>query len=149
MIKLYKGKTKFMWLPVTTSTEFESDGLVCWAAGLLVPAIAGYAGDRIVGVLHHTIASTDSDYATARLVEVEVPVEKNVVWKCTVDAAAALTSTDMGDYMDISSVSGTTSSAVDTTATDEDIFYCVGYISATEGLFILNIGQGYATQTDA
>ena len=144
----YRGKTKFMWLPVTTSTAFEKDGLVAWASGLLVPAIAGYAGDRIVGVLHHTIASTDDDYATARLVEVEVPIETNVVWKCTVDATHALTSTDMGDYMDISSESGETSSSVDAAESTEDIFYCVGYISATEGLFILNIGQGYSTQTD-
>jgi len=138
-----------MWLPVTTSTEFEEHGLVRWSSGLLVPGIAGDDGATIVGVLQHEIATTDDDYATARLVEVEVPVEKNVIWRCTVDDTAALTSTDMGTYMDISSESGETSSSVDSAESTEDIFYCVGYISATEGLFELNIGLGYSTQTDA
>ena len=148
MIKRFKGKTKFMWLPVTTGTAFEKDGLVSWASGLLVPAVAGHAGDRIVGVLHHAIVSTDDNYNDARLVEVEVPIETNVIWECTVDGTEALTNTDMGDYFDLSSESGETSSSVDTGESTEDIFYCVGFISATKGLFILNIGQGYSTQTD-
>lgn len=148
MIVRYQGKTKFMWLPWTTGQTVEVDGLVCWASGKLVPAIAGYAGDRIVGVIHHAITSATDVYTTQGDVEVEVPIEDNVVWKCTVDATHALVNTDMGDYMDLSSESGETSSSVDAAESTEDIFYCVGFISATEGLFILNIGMGYSTQTD-
>ena len=148
MIVRYQGKTKFMWLPWTTGQTVEVDGLVCWASGKLVPAIAGYPGDRIVGVIHHAITSATDVYTTQGDVEVEVEIEKNVVWLCDVDATAALTNTDMGDYMDMSSVSGTTNCAVDTSQSDEDLFYCVGFISATKGLFMLNIGIGATTGTD-
>lgn len=148
MIRRYKGRTKTMWLPWTTGQTIEKDGLVAWATGKLVPAVAGYAGDRIVGVLHKAITATSPEYTYQRNVPVEVPVEKNVIWECTVDATEALTSTDMGDYMDLSSESGETSSSVDSGESTEDIFYCVGYISATKGLFILNIGPGRTTGTD-
>ena len=149
MIKRYRGKTKVMNLPWTTGQIVEAHGLVAWSSGKLIPAVAGLAGAIIVGVTHKAITATSDVYTTQGNISVEVPIENNVVWKCTVDDTAALTATDMGTYMDISSESGETSSSVDSAESTEDIFYCVGYISATEGLFILNIGLGYSTQTDA
>lgn len=148
MIKRYQGKTKFMWLPWTTAQTVTKGGLVCWATGKLVPAIAGYAGDRIVGVIPEAITSASDVYTTQGNVAVEVPVEKNVIWECDVDTTEALVNTDMGDYMDLSSESGYTNGHVDSGESTEDIFYCVGFISATKGLFILNIGPGCNTGTD-
>lgn len=149
MIRLHRGKTKMVSYPWTTSQTVTAGGLVCWASGKLVPAIAGYAGDRIVGVIPEAITSSSDVYTTQGNVSVEVPIENHVVWECDVDTTAALTVTDMGDYMDLSSESGQTNNAVDSAESTEDIFYCVGFISATKGLFILNIGQGYSTQADA
>lgn len=148
MIRKYKGKTKFVWLPWTTGQTVANGGLVAWSAGKLIPAIAGYAGDRIVGVIRHAITATTDVYTTQGNVEVEIPVEKNVIWECDVDATEALLATDMGDYMDLSEVSGQTSTHVDSGESTEDIFYCVGFISATKGLFILNIGPGCNTGTN-
>ena len=148
MIKRYQGKTKFMWLPWTTGQTVTKGGLVCWATGKLIPAVAGYAGDRIVGVSPIAITSASDVYTTQGNVAVEVPVEKNVIWECDVDTTEALVSTDMGDYMDLSSESGYTNGHVDSGESTEDIFYCVGFISATKGLFILNIGPGCNTGTD-
>ena len=148
MIKLHQGRTKFVSLPWTTGQTVTKGGLVCWATGKLVPAVAGYAGDRIVGVIPEAITSASDVYTTQGNVSVEVPVEPNVVWECDVDSTEALVATDMGDYMDLSSESGYTNDTVDSGESTEDIFYCVGYISATKGLFILNIGPGYATGTD-
>ena len=147
-IKLHQGRTKFMWLPWTTGQVVEIDGLASWATGKLIPAVAGHAGDRIVGVVRHAITSATDVYTTQGNVEVQVETEKNVIWKCSVDSTTSLTNTMMGDYFDLSSESGELSSSVDVGETTEDIFYCVGFISTTEGLFILNIGQGYSTQTD-
>lgn len=144
----HQGRTKFMHLPWTTGQTVTEGGLVSWATGKLIPAVAGHAGDRIVGVIRHAITSATDVYTTQGNVEVEVPIETNVIWKCDVDTTEALTATDMGDYFDLSSESGFTNGHVDTGESTEDIFYCVGFISAIKGLFILNIGQGYSTQTD-
>ncbi len=142
-IKLYQGKTKFMWFPVTGSTAIAEDRLVLFDSypgvsnGRLIGATAGSQGNLIMGVLRHAIVSTDDDFATAgRLVEVEVPIEKNVVWECDVTTAAALTTTDMGQFHDLS----TNGNEFVTGNSTYDHGYVVGFISATKGLYILNIG---------
>ena len=137
-IKRFRGKTKFMWLPMTTSHIASVDALVGWSTGLLIRANNTLAGNQIMGTIRHAITTADTDYGTARLVEVEVPVEKNVVWKCDVTALGALTSTDMGEFHDLTTAD--TGDDFDTTASSIDIGYCVGFISATKGLYILNIG---------
>ena len=82
----FKGKTKFIYVPVTTSTVFSAGALVSLgSAGTLIAAVDNETNS--LGVIRHAIASTDADYATARRVEVEVPVEKHVVWEA--DATAA------------------------------------------------------------
>lgn len=139
-IKLHKGKTKFMWLPVKTSEIIAKDALMGWSSGTgrLDEAKNDLAGNQVMGVLRHAIASSDSDYAVARMVEVQVPIEKNVVWKCDVVTANALTSTDMGEYHDLTTAD--TGLEMDTNVSTIDLGYCVGFISATKGLYILNIG---------
>ncbi len=128
-----QGKTKFMWLPVTPSTAISKGALVAFSGGKLIPATSTTACSDIVGVIRHDIAATDSDYASDRLVEVEVPVEKNVVWEA--DVTSGLVAADIGLYQDL-----TDSLTVNRASSTYDIVQCVKVISTTKGLFILNIG---------
>jgi len=155
MIRLYKGKTKFIYLPWTIGQTVTKGGLVAIASGQLVPAIAGTAGAAIVGVVPKAVTSTSTHeggvvvYTTQGNVAVEVPVDdwNNVVWECDVDTTHALVLLDIGTFMDLSSESGYTNNTVDAAETTEDVFQCVGFISATKGLFVLNIGLGADTET--
>lgn len=79
--KKIKGKTKIEWLPVTVSTALAKGTLVEFTSGYIAGADDNEAAADIRGVLAKDIASTDADYATARLVPVMVPVEKHVVWE--------------------------------------------------------------------
>jgi hypothetical protein len=79
--KKVKGKTKIEWLPVTVSTALSKDSLVEFTSGYIAAADDNEAAADIRGVLIKAIAATDSDYATARLVPIMVPVEKHVVWE--------------------------------------------------------------------
>jgi hypothetical protein len=93
-----KGKTRIEWLPVTTSTALSANSIVSFTSGLLVAATSSTAASAVIGVLVKAIVSGDSDYATARLVPVRVPVEKNVVWEATTASAVA---TDIGTIADL------------------------------------------------
>jgi hypothetical protein len=148
MIRLYRGKTKFIWLPWTIGQTVTIGGLVALTSGQLVPAIAGTAGAAIVGVMRHAITSTSDEYTTQGDVEVQVPVESNVEWIVDVDDTHALVLTDIGSFMDISSESGYTNDTVDAAESTEDVFQCVGFVSATKGIFVLNIGLGADTESD-
>ena len=133
--RLKKGKTKIEWLPVTTSTAITGGYLVAFSSGYLIAATSTSASSAIAGVLVKTIATTDADYAVARLVAVEVPVDKNTVWEA--DVTSSLATTSPGYFFDLTNggyVNGATAAAT------YDVVRCVGYISATKGLFTLNIG---------
>lgn len=94
----FQGKVKTMFLPVTTSTAFTKNNLTTFTSGLLVAATSSTAPGNLFGPIEKTIASTDTDYATARLVPVVMPVEKAVVWKQ--DFTATLVATDIGAECD-------------------------------------------------
>lgn len=128
-----RGRTKFMWLPVTTSTALSKDSLVAFSSGYLIAATSTSAPSTIVGVLRHAIASTDDDYAVARLVEVEVPVENYVEWEATTTGTAVVA--DVGLYCDISD-----SVTVNRAASTYDIVQVVGFISTTKTRVVLNTG---------
>lgn len=128
-----QGKTKWMWLPVTVSTAFSKGALVAWSSGYLIPVTSTTAPSTHVGVIRHAITSSDSDYATARLVEVEVPVEANVVWEAAV--TSGLVVADRGLFQDL-----TDSVTVNRGASSYDAVQCVKVISTTKGWFILNLG---------
>lgn len=134
-----QGKTKFMYFGSTASQLISKGAVVALSSGRLIPAANDTAPSSIVGVIRHAITATDPEYLTAgTLVEVEVPVEKWVVWEATVDATGALTNTDQGTYMDLSTDDDGLS--VDTTVSTLDTVLCVGYKSATLGRFVLNTG---------
>lgn len=132
------GKTKIMWLPVAASAGAVTNGaLMSWSSGVLVPATNTVAGNTIAGVIRKAITTADADYATARLVPIEVPVEKNVVWEAPV-AVGTLATTSVGAYFDLTTADDGT--GVDQSASTYDIVQCVKYISTSKGHFILNIG---------
>lgn len=126
--KRHKGKTKVMYFPVTTSTAFTDGDLVSFATGLITPATSSTT--KHVGVIRKTIASTDADYATARLVPVEVPVEKYVEW--VADVTSGLVAADIGLYVDL-----TDARTVDRSASTVDALLCTGVISSTKGKFVI------------
>lgn len=133
----YKGKTKTVWLPVTTSTVITKGAVVSWASGLLIAATSSTTALSHAGVIRKTIAATDSDYATARLVAVEVPVEKNVIW--TADFTTTLVTTDLGAEVDF-----TDSLTVNRGASSVDTCIIQEYISATKGRVLINFYAGKA-----
>jgi hypothetical protein len=133
MFTRVQGKTKFMWLPVTVSTAFSKGALVAFSSGYLIPATSSTAPSTHIGVIRHAIASTDADYAVARLVEVEVPVELNVVWEAAV--TSGLVAADVGLFQDL-----TDSVTVNRAASTYDAVQCVKVISTTLGHFIINAG---------
>lgn len=134
-----QGKTKIMWLPVAASAGAVANGsLMAFSSGTLVPATNTVDSFYIIGVIRKAITTADSDYATARLVPVEVPVEKNVVWEADV-TVGTLVAGSVGLYFDLTTADD--GSGVDQSASSLDICLCTKFISASKGQFILNIGS--------
>lgn len=135
--KLNKGKTKFVYLPVTTSTALTADTLVTFSSGLLIAAVGNStASADIIGVVRHTIASTDSDYATARSIEVEVPVERYTEWLA--DYTTTLVAADIGIEIDL-----TDSGHPNRGGTTQKICRTTKVLSATKGICWLKFQGSY------
>lgn len=136
-----QGKTKFMYFGSTASQAIAEGAVVALSSGRLIPAANDTEPSTCIGVIRHAITSASAEYATAgTLVEVEVPVEKMVVWEAGT-LAANLANTDQGTYMDLTTAD--TGDAVDTSVSTLDTVLCVGYINASLGKFVLNIGPDY------
>lgn len=137
MFKRVQGKTKFMYFPMTTSTVAAEGALMVMNVGsnLITPYTAADDNSIAIGVLRHAIAATDDDYATARSVEVEVPVEKWVIWKCNSVGTGTAAAADVGTYADLDD-----SVSIDVDNSADDIFFITKYISATNVQGVLNIG---------
>jgi len=87
--KLIKGKVRWEWLPVTTSTALSADSAVEFTNGYLAAADADEEAVDIRGILVKAIAATDADYAVARSVAVQVPCERHTIWEATLDGVTA------------------------------------------------------------
>lgn len=129
------GKTKIVYIPVTPSTAFAVDTLVAYSSGYLIPATSSTAALAHVGIIKKAIAATDSDYAVARTVPVEVPVERNVVYEAPV--TSGLVAADVGLLVDL-----TDAGTINRAASTYDAAQVVKVISSTKGHFILNLGGG-------
>jgi hypothetical protein len=136
-----QGKTKIVYLPVTTSTTFTEGDIVSFSSGYLIKATSSTAALSHVGVIRKTIAATDTDYATARKVPVEVPVEKNVIWEAPV--TSGLVAADVGLLVDL-----TDAGTINRGASTYDAAQVIAVISATKGLFRLNLGGGTGEVND-
>jgi|GEM_PF-1326608 len=137
MFKRIQGKTKFMWYPVTVSTVFAEGDLVAMdvGTGTIIVATATTPGATILGVIRHAIAATDDNYATARSVEVEVPVEKNVIFSCNEVGTGTAAAADLCTYADIDD-----GGSIDVDNSTYDIFFITKVVSQTDVRGILNIG---------
>lgn len=132
--KAVRGKTKLIQLPVTTSTAFTKDTLVEMTSGLV--AVADDNDTALAGVIVGTIASTDSDYATARSVAIRIPVERHVVWEA--DGTGTFAATDIGGEFGISDA-GT----VDKSDTTNKVFLVTEFLSASKVRGFLKINGAY------
>lgn len=138
------GKTKIMYLPVAASAGAMAEGaLVKLASGTLALADNAAAVYSIVGVLRKAVTVADADYAVARLLPVEVPVEKNVIWEAPVNVGT-LVAGSVGLYFDLDTAD--TGLGVDQSASVLDVCFCTKFISASKGHFILNIGPDAHTK---
>lgn len=124
-----------MFLPVTTSTVLTINTLVTFSSGLLVAVTSGTAAADIIGVVRKTILAADSDYATARLIPVEVPVERYTVWEGT---TASMVATDIGVETDL-----TDAGTVNRGATSIKAVRAVKLVSATVGWFWIKFNGSY------
>jgi len=135
--RVYRGKVKVVPMPVTVSTALTKDTLVEFTSGRIAAADADEAADNIIGTLVKTIASTDSDYATARKVGIRVPTERHVIWEA--DATGfTVGGTDEGVEYGISD-SGT----VDFTETTAKAFKVIEVVTATKVRGYLKVDGAY------
>lgn len=134
--KLYKGRTKTEYFPVTTSTALAAGSLVEFSSGLIAAADADEAAVDIRGVLVKAIAATDADYATARTVGVQVPLDRHCVWEA--DGTGTFAATDIGTEFGISDAS-----TVDKSETTADAFLMTEFISASKIRGYLKINGSY------
>lgn len=133
---VYRGKTKTVYLPVTTSTALVKDTLLEITSGRVAAADADETSN-ISGTLVKTIATTDADYATARLVGVRVPTERHVIWEADATGFTA-GGTDEGLEYGLSD-SGT----IDQTETTAKAFLVTEVVSATKVRGYLKINGSY------
>jgi len=139
--KPYKGRFKFEWLPVTTSTALLGGNLVEAASGLIAAADTDEAAADIRGVLVQTIAATDADYAVARKVAVIVPLEKHCVWEG--DTGGSFVATDIGVEYGITASGTAPGDVVDRTETTADAFLMTEFLSATKIRGYLKLNGSY------
>jgi len=129
------GKTKNVYLPVTPSTAIAAGALVTLSSGKLVASGAATLAKDHAGVLVKAITSGDSDYASDRLVAVQVPLENNVQWEFT---TTGLLATDIGLDVDL-----TDSVTVDRSAVAIGVVRPLRRVTATKGIGLVKISGAY------
>ena len=95
-VKHISGKIKMVHLDMTPSLALTRDTLVEITSGLV--AAADDNDVALSGVIQHTIATGDSDYADSRKVPIAVPVERHVVWEIDTDDTLVDTTHQGGEY---------------------------------------------------
>lgn len=136
-----KGQTKTIQGIFTASVAIAQGGMVYPDPGnpgqwTKADSTAGES----FGVIMQTIASTDSDYASTKVVNIEVPAEPGVEWKFLV-GSGTFTAADVNKYADLLDE---VSVAVDVTTKKQ--LFITGYVSATEGRCMIagNVPAGMA-----
>lgn len=130
------GRWKEIWLPATVSTVFAKNSLVTLTSGQLVAATSTTAAVDLVGIIEKAVASTDSDYATARLLPIKIPVERHCLVEA--DVTATLVTTDVGAEVDL-----TDASTVNRAAGSVDAVKIMKFISTTKALVYVKFNGSY------
>lgn len=136
--KVYKGKTKTVWLPVTVSTVLTKDSIVALSSGQIVAATSSSAASSHIGVTPKAVTAADADYAVARVHPVIVPLEENVEWLATTTATAVVA--DVGLWVDL-----TDSATINRGASTYDVAQVRRFISTTQLVVKLNLGGAVNT----
>ena len=137
-IKVYRGKTKTIWLPMTVSTVLTKDSLVALSSGQLVAATSSSAANTHIGVTPKAIVATDANYAVARTHPVIVPMETNVEWLADTTATAVVA--DVGLWVDL-----TDSATINRGASTYDVAQVRRFVSTTQLVVKLNLGGAVNT----
>lgn len=125
------GKPNLISLPNATSTVYYNGGLIYPnpSGTNFIPADST-SGNHI-GICQEDITSSDARYTTAGLVSVDMLAPGDLVRATNV--AGTLTAAKVGTYVDL-----TDSLVVNSAATSKLVVMLVKYISATEGIFMVN-----------
>lgn len=129
MFVLHSGRAMVEYYPKAASTVFTNGALVyADGSGAIIPADST-SGDHL-GIIMKSVAATDADYASNTIVPVLVPKD-DCVFEATV--TGTFTTACIGNRYDLSD-----SLVVNVDGTSKKVVTCVGYISATKGLFKIN-----------
>jgi hypothetical protein len=124
------GRPNLYPLTNATSTEYNLGDLIyANGSGAFIPADAT-SGDHF-GIAAESIASTDDRYTTAGEIMVDLLMPGDLV-RCN-DVDGTLAASDEGTTMDLSNAE-----SVNAGATSKKVVTLVKYISATEGIFMVN-----------
>lgn len=131
MFVLKSGRALVEFWPKAASTAF-SNGALTYAngSGYIIPADST-SGDH-VGIIMQEIATTDTDYASTTKVAIMIPKD-DAVFEADVASTTELTAAMVGNGYDL-----TDSLQVNVGAQAKKVVTCVGFISATKGLFKIN-----------
>lgn len=137
MLKRISGKPNVEWFTKTASTVLSNGGAVALSSGRLILATASTT--QHVGVILRACISTDSDYASAITVPVDVP-GTNDIFEADVKSGVTAAATGVGSQCDffIASSGDTTDVTVDTGTNSHHQVTIVGFISASKVLVKIN-----------
>lgn len=133
MIKRISGHPKLEWLPKAASTAMTYGALGKMDGSGHVVNGNATSGDH-VGIIMRAVLSTDDDYALNSKVPVDFLSPEDVV---EADVTGTLTTAMVGNRYDLTSAGDT----VNVGAQAKNVVTCVGFISATRGLFKVNAMQ--------
>lgn len=139
MFRLFRGKTKLVYVKGDTALQVRDGGLVSVNDSGSLNPLRNDSTDRPLGVVRRNDTTTDSS-----LVPVEVPVEDFVEWEFDMDSDAGLADTDVGRYCAVDTTGGGSVLAgdscgmrVDANDTAIRTIYITARISATKGIGVL------------
>lgn len=133
MLKRASGKPNVEWFTKTASTTMKNGGVVSLSSGQLI--LATGTSTQHAGVILRDCLSTDSDYASAIKVPVDVP-GTNDIFEADVKSGVTAVVTGIGSQCDLFVSSGDT--LVDTGTNSHHQVTIVGFISASKVLVKIN-----------
>lgn len=117
-----------VWLPKTASTALIKNSTVGFTSGQLVNAET-----EIIGVIKRDVKSTDSDYASAVNVPVEIWEPTALYYADIVNGTAAVAATHVGNKYDIDiDTAGSQYAAIDLTETSSKVFLVLRVLTTTQ-----------------
>lgn len=123
-ISLYRGKVHTEWFPKTASETFTHGDLVYLSSGTITK-FADAVDQPPLGRILKTVAATDSDYASATKVPIQIG-DANTEYLCDVSTGTAAT-THVGTWIDVDD-----HNSVDVNASTYDIFFVTKFISTSQ-----------------